>query len=242
VPQGFVNKFFELTTYGAVVLWYRIQRVQPFAIKFFIRVFKDIFMQRYTWQNIGSLSSRSFICGYCGNPLASEKGWYATFVVDNKIHRLIYICHHCEKATFFDEKGIQTPGVTFGNTVSDIPEKDVELLYEEARKCTASGCFTAAVLCCRKLLMHIAVSKKAKTGASFVEYVEYLVSNHYVPPDSKDWVDHIRKKGNEANHEICIMSSDDAKELLSFMEMILKFLYEFPSRIRKKQNLSTTNP
>ncbi|MBM4056483.1 MAG: DUF4145 domain-containing protein [Planctomycetes bacterium] len=199
-------------------------------------------MQRYTWQNIGSLSSRSFICGYCGNPLASEKGWYATFVVDNKIHRLIYICHHCEKATFFDEKGIQTPGVTFGNTVSDIPEKDVELLYEEARKCTASGCFTAAVLCCRKLLMHIAVSKKAKTGASFVEYVEYLVSNHYVPPDSKDWVDHIRKKGNEANHEICIMSSDDAKELLSFMEMILKFLYEFPSRIRKKQNLSTTNP
>lgn len=31
-------------------------------------------MQKYTWQNIGSLSSRSFICGYCGNPLASEKG------------------------------------------------------------------------------------------------------------------------------------------------------------------------
>jgi hypothetical protein len=44
-------------------------------------------------------------------------------------------------------------------------------------------------------------------------------------------VDHIRKKGNEANHEIAIMSRTDAEELISFIEMLLKFMYEFPARI-----------
>ena len=40
-----------------------------------------------------------------------------------------------------------------------------------------------------------------------------------------------RKKGNEATHEIAIMNQPDAKELLSFVEMLLRFIYEFPSMI-----------
>jgi len=59
----------------------------------------------------------------------------------------------------------------------------------------------------------------------------YLADNNYVPPDGKGWVDHIRKKGNEANHEIVIMSKEEAFELLSFVEMLLKIVYEFPARI-----------
>jgi hypothetical protein len=55
--------------------------------------------------------------------------------------------------------------------------------------------------------------------------------NGYVPPNGKGWVDHIRKKGNEATHEILLMSKTDAEELITFVEMLLKFIYEFPSRI-----------
>jgi hypothetical protein len=66
--------------------------------------------------------------------------------------------------------------------------------------------FTSAVLTCRKLLMHIAVEKGAPTNQSFLQYVEYLEQNHYVPPGGKGWVDYIRTKGNEANHEIKIMA------------------------------------
>jgi hypothetical protein len=62
-------------------------------------------------------------------------------------------------------------------------------------------------------------------------YVEHLAASGYVPPHGKGWVDHIRKKGNEANHEIVLMEKDDAQELISFVEMLLKFIYEFPSRI-----------
>jgi hypothetical protein len=46
-------------------------------------------------------------------------------------------------------------------------------------------------------------------------------------------VDHIRRKGNEATHEIALMSQQDAEELVGFSEMLLKFVYEFPNRVPK---------
>ena len=39
------------------------------------------------------------------------------------------------------------------------------------------------------------------------------------------------KKGNEATHEITVMNQQDAEELVAFTEMLLKFIYEFPSRV-----------
>ena len=51
------------------------------------------------------------------------------------------------------------------------------------------------------------------------------------PPNGKGWVDHIRKKGNEAAHEIVLMTKADADELIVFSEMLLKFVYEFPNRV-----------
>lgn len=81
--------------------------------------------------------------------------------------------------------------------------------------------------------MHIAVAQKADAGKSFVEYVEYLADQGYVPPNGRGWVDHIWIKGNEANHEIRLMAKPDAEELISFAEMLLKFVYEFPQRVPK---------
>lgn len=98
----------------------------------------------------------------------------------------------------------------------------------------AVGGHTAAVLCCRKLLMHIAVSTGAKAGLPFIEYVEFFAAHNYIPPGASDWVDHIRRKGNEANHEIVIMSAEDAKDLLNFSEMLLKMIYEFPAAAKRK--------
>lgn len=81
--------------------------------------------------------------------------------------------------------------------------------------------------------MNIAVVQGAKEGLKFIEYVNYLSNNGYTPPNGKHWVDHIRKKGNEANHEISLMNENDAKELLVFTEMLLKFIYEFPAIINQ---------
>jgi hypothetical protein len=187
------------------------------------------------WLNIQALVSKKYVCGYCGNSVASERGWCARIAPHAlEIVGHIYVCHHCTKPTFFYVDKSQTPGVVFGNSVNDVSDQMVAQLYEEARKTTGSGAYTAAVLCCRKLLMHIAVSQKAPIGKNFLEYVEYLANNNFIPPGAKGWVDHIRRKGNEANHEIAVMSQEDAEDLLSFIEMLLKQIFEFPAKINKK--------
>jgi Domain of unknown function (DUF4145) len=177
------------------------------------------------WDNAGSLNSKSFTCGFCGNLIASSLGYKNSSTKDWKI----FICTHCKKPTFF-AGDYQLPGVAPGNSVGHLPV-DIESLYTESRNCVAASCYTAAVLLCRKLLMNIAVAQGAKPGDTFVKYVEYLAGKGYVPPNGQGWVDHIRKKGNEANHEIVLMSKSDADELILFIEMLLKFIYEFPNKI-----------
>jgi hypothetical protein len=164
-----------------------------------------------------------------------REGWQALHPTRRTPVGFIYICHQCGRPTFIDDSGKQTPGAVFGNPVNDIQDKSVESLYDEARSATAAGAYTAAVLCCRKVLMHIAVSRGAKAGESFISYVQYLADKNYIPPDARDWVDHIRTKGNEANHEIAIMAKADAEELISFLEMLLKVIFEFPAVIRRRK-------
>jgi uncharacterized protein DUF4145 len=178
------------------------------------------------WYQITNLSPKSFTCGHCGRLIASAAGFYTT----EDPQRYIYVCPNCYCPTYFAEDQTQNPGVAPGTEIDHLPP-DVQQLYREARNCVAIGSYTSAVLSCRKLLMHIAVAQKAPEGKSFVQYVEYLAANGYVPPHGKGWVDHIRKKGNEANHEIRLMAKADAEDLIVFLEMLLKFIYEFPNRV-----------
>ena len=144
----------------------------------------------------------------------------------------ICICHHCGGPTFFAPNSKQIPGAAYGTTVAHIPaELDmVNKIYEEARTCYTAGTHTAAVLSCRKLLMHVAVSLGAKEGLAFTDYVQYYLDEGYLPQSAKEWVDKIRKRGNEANHKVVIMAPDASKELLDFSEMLLKIIYEYPAK------------
>ena len=144
----------------------------------------------------------------------------------HQLHSMLekkWTCGHC---------GLMVGGNRgyFGAEIAHLP-KDVESLYREARNCISVAAPTASVLACRKLLMNVAVSQGAPPNGTFQSYVTYLAANGYVPPNAKGWVDHIREKGNEATHEIPPVKEPDAKDLLTFMEMILKLVYEFPNRI-----------
>ena len=180
------------------------------------------------WNAVSNIGSRDFQCGYCGNIIASDKGYFANDRLDG-LEARIYICPHCAKPSFFHGDA-QQPEVAPGNEVNHVPE-DVYVLYKEARNCVAASAYTASVLICRKLLMNLAVSQGADENLRFIEYVDYLADNGFVPPNGRGWVDHIRKKGNEATHEIVVMGHDDASDLISFSEMLLKFIYEFPAQV-----------
>jgi hypothetical protein len=186
-------------------------------------------MIKLIWQNSKTQTSKSFVCGYCGHPLASQIGYSATATGGaTPKHAHIYICHHCGKPTFFGFDGQQVPGPVFGNAVRFIPDENVVKLFDEARSCFTIGAFTSSVLCCRKLLMNIAVAEGAAEGKSLVEYIDYLESKSYIPPNGKLWVDMIRKLGNDATHRIEFRSPEEAKLVLTFTEMLLKFIYEMP--------------
>jgi len=77
--------------------------------------------------------------------------------------------------------------------------------------------------------MNVAVALRANAGDSFASYVQFLADQGYVPPNGKHWVDHIRTKSNEANHEITMMSKEEAERLITFVEMMLKFIHELPN-------------
>ncbi|HEY6251286.1 MAG TPA: DUF4145 domain-containing protein [Candidatus Angelobacter sp.] len=141
----------------------------------------------------------------------------------------IYLCPNCNNPTYFSNRG-PVPGLVPGNPVANLPS-EILSLYDEARRAVSVASFTAAVLTCRKLLMNVAVAQGAKEGEPFVAYVEYLANKGYVPPNGRGWVDHIRSKGNEANHEIRLMTQAEAEELILFLEMLMKFIYEFPSKV-----------
>jgi hypothetical protein len=80
--------------------------------------------------------------------------------------------------------------------------------------------------------MHVAVEKGAKEGQTFQNYVNYLADNNFVPAGARAWVDEIRTKSNEANHQIVIKSVQEAKELIDFVEMLLMVVYDYPSRAK----------
>jgi hypothetical protein len=186
------------------------------------------------WVNImPGIPSQAYLCAHCGNQVATQEGWFATSSYTNKPAWFIGVCHKCSRPTFIDDDGRQFPGAAFGDEVGDLPD-GLKQLYAEARSATGANCYTAAVLCCRKILMHVAVQKGAAAGDKFIKYVEFLAEKNFIPPDAKEWVDHIRTKSNEANHEISLMTRPDAEELLAFTEMLLKFVFEFPAAIRRK--------
>jgi len=195
-------------------------------------------MANINWENTKIFISQNYQCSHCGKELASEKGYVASRQEPHKTHtdiEYICICHFCKKPTYIDMDRKQYPGVAFGNAVDGINDKSVEDLYEEARDCASVNAFTATAMACRKILMNIAVAKGAKENLKFVQYVQFLADNKFVPPDGKEWVEHIKNKGNDANHKIEIVPREDSEELLYFTEMLLTFIYAIPARFKKVQ-------
>lgn len=177
------------------------------------------------WDKLHNIEPRKYTCGHCARQVASDKGYYA----DTQSWVRIYICPWCGNPTYFGYDNEQIPGVAYGEDVDSLPE-DVGALYREARRCMTVSSYTAAVLICRKVLMNVAVDKGAEEDQSFKQYVNYLAEKGYVPPEGKGWVDHIRDRGNDANHEIALMERADAETLIAFLGMLLKIIYEFPRK------------
>ena len=156
------------------------------------------------WNNIYDVGSFTYQCGACGERTTGRFGIWRIDRDEQRVRARVVICSHCGRPTYFESINQIYPKPRYGQNVEGITDGGVAELYNEARYCTSYGAFTSAVMLCRKILMHVAVSLGAKLNQSFKEYVDYLDREGYTPPKGKDWVDDIRDKGNEANHEILL--------------------------------------
>ncbi|QHJ84881.1 MAG: hypothetical protein [Caudoviricetes sp.] len=188
------------------------------------------------------LETQVYECGYCGCRVSSNEGMGLTADTD-EMTAGVYICNNCHLPTLiykgelsypfipFPEKiHAQIPGTRFGEQIKYLPDK-VENIYEEARDSFSVGAYTAVMLLCRKLLMHVAVDLGADKNKKFIDYIDYFEKEGYISKNARSWVDKIRKLGNEANHEIMIGNKEDAKKIIEFSAMLLKTNYEYPKEI-----------
>ncbi len=179
------------------------------------------------WKNISELKAKSFTCWNCGNKISSEKAYQSYDKYNpNHIGSQIYICPHCKAPIIIDDEHKQILLPLPGKEINKLPE-DIRIVYFEIRKSMQSGCFNGAIMLMRKLIMHIAVEGGAKEGKSFLEYINYLCDNHFVPPRSKNKADSIRNLGNETNHKVENRTQEEAQNCFEFIELLLKVNYEF---------------
>jgi len=174
--------------------------------------------------------TRNFVCGYCGSDITSQLGYYATEYRDGRPIEVanIRICHKCGKPTFINSDGKTVPSATYGKNIEYLP-KEIEELYNEARRCFSIDAYTSVIMCCRKLLMHIACENGAEENLAFGKYVQYLKDNGYVAKPTHKLADAILKYGNIANNKLEIYTKEDATNIMLFTETILKNIYELPS-------------
>lgn len=177
----------------------------------------------YNWENPRQLEGIRYTCGYCGVHTSPNHG-YATNRDGSNFGAIVAICTNCHRASylFMNERNVleQTPGPLLGEAIRHLPE-DIDNLYGEAQRAIGANAHTASVLITRKILMHVAVEQGAEVGRNFLQYVEFLRDEGYIPPNGEGWVDYIRQRGNETNHEINIMNEGDSSGLLRFLIRLL---------------------
>lgn len=188
-------------------------------------------------------SSTRVPCSHCGGDQMTVVAFVKSGIVSNTRPYVRWLrCINCFPGTVVNGTQV-SPGAKPLDT-PDILTGDDLTAWNEVRACLSAGAYTAAVMMCRKLLFHIAVAhglpaKDAKNRApNFQQALDHLEAVGVITTLMRPWVDNIKKVGNEANHELPTMSSDEAKDIADFTRQLIRLAYELPAMVAKHTNES----
>lgn len=174
-------------------------------------------------------NSTSWTCFFCGENMSGwPQGW--RLVTQNQQHLgWVRICNACNLPTFFGADGEPASEGPYGRTLERVPN-DARRVYDEARRCCSIEAYSAAVLLCRKLIVHIAHDLQPEDlkgkRQSFQEYIDWLNMSGYIPPKGKGLVNWLKERGNAENHEIVMASREDAEKIIDLSYALLLWNYE----------------
>ena len=106
-----------------------------------------------------STDTWTYDCGWCGTRVSSVKGSFSRWTSGGGVTGPIRFCPNCGRPSYAGGD-TTTPAQPYGRDVAALPEK-VSGLYREARDSIGASAPHAAVMACRKLLMHVAVENGA---------------------------------------------------------------------------------
>jgi len=91
---------------------------------------------------------------------------------------------------------------------------------------------------CRRVLQSSAIQKGAKKE-KLVDQIDELYEKETITKDIRDWAHEIRLTGNIGAHPdkdgLQDVTSEDADELIKFMEEYLKYAYIMPAKVAEKR-------
>ena len=171
----------------------------------------------------------SYTCGYCGKAVLGTIVGYLP-----RTYTKWLLCSWCAHGSVETRSSINPKPLPVLQ-IAGLPD-DIRQAYNDARKSFMLEIYTGCEMLCRKILMHIAVEKKAAEGQAFASYVTYLKDSGYINEPMKDLADIVRAKGNESNHEIKEPDERRAKMVLEFTSHILRSVYEAAELAKKYKN------
>ncbi|MCZ4563558.1 DUF4145 domain-containing protein [Rhodococcus sp. IEGM 1401] len=173
-----------------------------------------------------------FECSFCAASTQMfvvrmvEQGWGAPGVAWLR-------CMSCRRGAVLNDRY----GLAPSTMPLDVPQgldADTEATWNEVRSCLSARAFTASVMMCRKLLMHMAVTeglpeKDDKDRApNFFQCIDHLQSEGVITKRNRKWVDRIKDIGNEANHDLASIDKEQATTVATFTRQLLHEVYELP--------------
>ncbi len=177
-------------------------------------------------------------CGHCNNKIGLDI--YFKVFNDKKndkggnIRVQMYsvgVCPLCGAPIILNKENNNVlPAMREFEEISFLP-KDVETLYNEMRDAYSVQSYTCCVISGRMLLANVAVEEGAEENRSFKYYVDYLVDKYLPATKDKPWLDKVRELGNDSAHKMVIVNKEQAKISLTFINAILKNIYEFPNSV-----------
>jgi len=122
------------------------------------------------------------------------------------------------------------------NLSSDVPIA-ISNVFNEATMTLSANCPRASVVMARRTLEAITVDK-GETKGSLYKRLESLSKKGVLHPSLADWTTEIRLIGNKGAHfdPIENVNLKDAKDLISFVRELIRYLYELPAELDRRRN------
>lgn len=117
----------------------------------------------------------------------------------------------------------------------DVPA-EIASAFSEAATALSARCPRASAVMARRTLEAVTADQGQASG-SLHERLKALASSGVLLPTLSDWASEVRLIGNAGAHydPIETVSQEDAQQLLSFVQELLRYLYELPAELGRRR-------